>query len=132
MSLSIEDCVKERNLASKKYKELKRNAKKNRIQFIQDIATQQAERGNETILNAINRINRNEELRESYKRIKMVTKPYFGTTEKVLISVPNSDEERITTDKIEIERALCNQNMKKFTSAYSSPFLQKTLANQIG
>ena len=132
MSLSIEDCVKERNLASKKYKELKRNAKKNRIQFIQDLATQQAERGNETISNAINRINRNEELRESYKRIKMVTKPYFGTTEKVLISVPNSDEERITTDKIEIERALCNQNMKKFTSAYSSPFLQKPLANQIG
>ena len=132
MSLSIEDCIKERNTASKKYRKLKRNAKKNRIQFIQELATQQAERGNETISNAINRINRNEELRESYKRIKTVTKPFFGATEKVLIPTSKSGEERITTNKLEIERALCKQNKEKFVSAYSSPFLQEPLNLQIG
>ena len=132
MDLSMEDCIKERNLASKKYRKLKRVAKKNRIQFIQDLATQQSERGNESISNAINRINRNEELRESYKRIKVVTKPFFGATEKVLIpSSTSSNEERITTDKLEIEQALRDQNMIKFTSAYSSPFLQHPLKSQI-
>jgi len=61
MSLTIEDCIKERQSASRRYKKLKRNAKQNRIQFIEELATQQAERGNESISNAINRINRNEE-----------------------------------------------------------------------
>jgi len=49
-----------------------------------------------------------------------------------LILTSNSDEERITTDKLEIEKALCNQNKKKFVSAYSSPFLQEPLTLQIG
>ena len=106
--------INEPIITGKKYRKLKRNAKKNRIQFIQELATQQAERGNETISNAINRINRNEELRESYKRIKTVTKPFFGATEKVLITTANLEEERITTDKLEIEKALCDQNKKKF------------------
>ena len=132
MSLTIEDCIKERQSASRRYKKLKRNAKQNRIQFIEELATQQAERGNESISNAINRINRNEELRESHRRIKMVTKPFCGATEKVLIPTENIAEERITNEKIEIEQALCKQNKKKFTSAYSSPFLQQPLLSQIG
>jgi len=112
MSLTIEDCIKERQSASRRYKKLKRNAKQNRIQFIEELATQQAERGNESISNAINRINRNEELRESHRRIKMVTKPFCGATEKVLISTENiAGEERITNEKIEIEKALCEQNI---------------------
>jgi len=93
MSLSIENCAKERQLASKKYKKLKRHSNQNRIQFIENLTMQQVERGNESIsTNAINCINRNEELRESHRRIKMVTKPFFGATEKVLISTNNADE----------------------------------------
>jgi len=112
MKLRIEDCIKERQLATKKYKRLKRNAKQSRIQFIKELAIQQSAKGNESTSNAILRINRNEELRESYKRIKSVTKPFYGATEKVLIPTMNSDEERITTEKIEIEQALCTQNKK--------------------
>jgi len=74
MSLSIEDCAKERQLTSKKYKKLKRHAKQNRIQFIGNLAIQQAERGNESISN--------EELRESHRRIKMVTKPFLEQLKK--------------------------------------------------
>ena len=130
--LSLEDCYKERDLATKKYKRLKRNARQSRTQFIQELASQQAARGNESVSNAILRINRIEEIRDSYKRIKTVTKPFFGATEKVLISNHDCSEERITTDKIEIEQALCSQNRIKFTSAYSSPFLQEPLLSQIG
>jgi len=133
MKLTVEDFIKERQLATKKYKRLKRNAKQSRIQFIQELAIQQVARGNKTASNAILRINRNEELRELYKRIKSVTKPFYGATEKVLISITNSsDEERITTEIIEIEQALCIQNKEKFTSVYSSLFLQKPLLEQNG
>ena len=128
----LEDCQKEQTLATKKYKKLKRNAKKFRIQFIQELASQQAVRGNKTIRNAILRINRTEEIRESYKRIKMVTKPFFGTTEKVLIAIPASTEEKVAMDKFEVEKALCEHNRRKFTSAYSSPFLQEPLLSQVG
>jgi len=62
----------------------------------------------------------------------MVTKTFCQATEKVLTPTENIEEERITNDKIEIERALCEQNMKTFTAAYSSPFLQKPLISQIG
>ena len=132
MELSLEDCEKERNLASKQYRKLKKDAQISRELFIQNLASQQAALGNESTSNAILRINRNEELRESYKRIKMVTKPYFGATEKVLI--PNQDEnsEIVTTDKLQIEQALAKQNKKKFTDAYSSPFLQEPLLSEIG
>ena len=62
--LSLEDCLKERTLVTKKYKKLKQSAKQSRIQFIQNLATLQAARGNETVSNAISRINRNEETRQ--------------------------------------------------------------------
>ena len=50
----------------------------------------------------------------------------------MLIPVVDTNDEKVTTDKIEIEKALCEQNRMKFTSAYSSPFLQEPLLSQIG
>ena len=35
-------------------------------------------------------------------------------------------------DKFEIEKALCEHKRHKFTSAYSSPFLQEPLLSQVG
>ena len=60
--LLLEDCQKEQASATKQYKKLKQKAKQTRIQFIQDLASQQATRGNETTSNAIFRINRREEI----------------------------------------------------------------------
>ena len=130
--LTLIDCEKERNLASRSYRKLKKNAQTSRTIFIQELATQQAAIGNETVSNAILRINRNEELRESYRRIKLVTKPYYGATEKVLIPSPDGQSEIITTNKLQIEQSLSHQNKKKFTDAYSSPFLQEPLASDLG
>ena len=132
MTLSLSDCEKERKLISAEYRKIKKDAQISRTVFIQELASQQAAKGNETISNAISRINRNEELRASYKRIKTITKPFCGATEKVLIPDEGTNDERVTTKKIEIEKALCNQNIKKFTSAYSSPFLQEPLISQLG
>ena len=74
------------------------------------------------------RMNRIEELRNSYRRIKNATKPFCGDMEKVLTNIRNNENhEEVTNDKEIIEKALCNENMKKFTMAYSSPFLQKPL-----
>ena len=130
--LSLKDCEKERNIASNAYRKIKRNAQASRTIFIQDLAAQQAALGNESVSNAISRINRNEELRESFRRIKSVTKPFYGATEKVLISSQDGQSEMITTDKLQIEQALAIQNQKKFTDAYSSPFLQEPLISELG
>ena len=132
MDLSLNDCEHERKLAINKYYKLKKRATTDRIQFIKDLATQQAALGNESVSNAILRLNKNEELRASYKRIKLVTKPFHGSTQKILIMNKHTQEETITTDKITIERAICQQNIKKFKSAYSSPFLRKPLINHLG
>ena len=130
--LSLKECEEERNLATKKYRKLKRNAKQSRIQFLNELAMQHAERGNETSSNIVARMNRNEEMRESYRRIKVITKPFFGATEKVLIYDENEEKEEVSMEKITIEKALSEQNIKKFTEAYSSPFLQQPLLSKLG
>ena len=130
--ISLEECEIERKIAAKKYRKLKRNAAQNREQFLQKLAEDHAKKGNTTASAVISKMTRMEELRASYRRIKMVTKPYFGATEKVLISNDNSNEEEITTDKKRIEEALCEENKKKFVEAYSSPFLQTPLIQQLG
>ena len=107
MSLSLADCENERRLASREYKKLKRNAKHTRGQFIHELATQQAARGNETIRNVVQRLTRNEEIRASHKRIKTVTKPFQGATERVMIRDENNEENNIaTTDKDTVEKTL--------------------------
>ena len=124
--MSLQDCETERKIISKKYRSIKRNAQQSRTVFLHDLAAQQAVRGNDYISNIILRMNRNEEPRSSYRRMKAVTKPFCGATQKVLIS--SNDSEIVTAEKEKIEKALCNENIAKFTMAYSSPFLQKSLA----
>ena len=125
MSLSLQDCENERRIASQVYKQLKRNAKHSRDQFIHELAAQQSTRGNESIGNAVRRLARNEELRASHRRIKIVTKPFQGATERVMIrDINNDDNEIVTTDKDTIEEALHHENLEKFSLAYSSPFLK--------
>ena len=126
----MKECEEERNSATKKYRKLKRNAKQSRIQFLNELAIQHSERGNETSSNIVARMNRNEEMRESYRRIKIITKPFFGATEKVLIYDEKEEKEEVSMEKITIEKALSEQNIKKFTEAYSSPFLQQPLLSQ--
>ena len=73
-------------------------------------------------------MNRNDELRNSYRRIKNTTKPFCDEMDKVLTNIEkNGNQEEVTHEKEIIEKALCAENMKKFTMAYSSPFLQKPL-----
>ena len=130
--LSLEECQQERKLATKKYRHLKKSAKQSREQFLMDLAEQHAQSGNSTVSSIISRMNRNEDLRASYRRIKVATKPYYGTTEKVLIKkADDNNEEEMTTDKKKIEIALCAENKKKFMEAYSSPFLQPPLIDQL-
>ena len=85
--------------------------------FFQNLVAQQAALGNETISNDILRINMNEELCESYRRIKFVTKTFHGATETILIAIPDSQMEMITTHKIKIEHVLSHQN-EKIPSAF--------------
>ena len=54
----------------------------------------------------------------------------YGATEKVLIAIPDSQMETITTDKTKIEQVLFHQN-KKITATYSSSFLQDPLILEI-
>ena len=85
---------------------MKRNAAQNREQFLQKLAQDHAKKGNTTASSIISKMTRMEELRASYRRIKMVTKPYFGATEKVLIPSDSSNEEEITTDKKKNRRSI--------------------------
>ena len=133
MELKIEDCEKEKMSAIKEYRKIKRNAAKNRRDFINEKATQQAANGNESVGNAIRRLNRLEEERESRRRIKIATKSFAGATMKILLENTKFPEKtRTTTDKDEIEKALRKENTQKFTLAYSSPFLNYPLKNILG
>jgi len=68
-----------------------------------DLAERHSQIGNSTVRSIISRMNRNEDLRASYRRIKTATKPYYGATEKVLLQDENSDSEEINTDKKELK-----------------------------
>ena len=114
------------------YRKIKKDEQVSRTIFIQELASQQAAQGNETVSNVISRINRNEELRASYKIIKTVTKPFCGATEKAVIPVENTNDKRVTTKKVEIEKDLGIQNEKKFTAAYRFIFLHEPLISQLG
>ena len=73
-------------------------------------------------------MNQNEELSNSYNRLKNATKTFCGATDKVLTDIGNEENQEVVSNKKEvIERALC----KEFTMAYSSIFLQKLMNNQI-
>jgi len=128
MQLSLQDCELERKNVDEKYRELKRNDQQSRNLFMHELAAQHTAQGNESISNAILRMTRNEELRLSHRRIRNITKPFLGATEKVLTLINNSsNDETITTNKEIIEKTLSEENIQKFSTAYSSPFLQKTL-----
>jgi len=87
MQLYLPDCEIERMNARQKYCQLKRNAKHSRALFLQELATQQAAQGNETVSDAILRLTRNDEVRSSYGRIKSATKLSLGATDKLLTGI---------------------------------------------
>jgi len=134
MKMSIEDCENERKLARMGYANVKKEAEMKRDQYIENLAALQASRGNESKSNAIKRMKRNEDLRSSYRRIKSVTKTFQGATERVKIpDRENSGKMKITTNKIEIEEAIREENEEKFKLAYKEcPFLQEPLLSMIG
>ena len=132
MQLELFDCENEKKMAMKKYYSIKKTAQQSRTLFLHDLASQHAARGNETVSNIILRMHRNEELRNSYRRIKNATKPFCGATDKVLTTLGSIDEqEHLSNEKEIIEKALCEENKQKFTMAYSSPFLQEPLASMV-
>ena len=66
------------------------------------------------------------------RQTEQVTKPFLGATDKVLVYNNDTNSETITTDKDTIEHVLSQQNKRKFTDAYSSPFLHEPLISIIG
>lgn len=133
MKLSIEDCENERKLAGMGYTNVKKEAELKRDEYVEGLAALQASKGNESKSNAIKRMKRLEEMRSSYRRIKAVTKVFHGATERVQIpDEERKNEIKITTDKVEIESALRNENMHKFKLAYREcPFLRQPLLSMI-
>ena len=125
---SLSDCEQERKHSIKQYLMLKKHAQQSRTNFLYELASQHASKGNQTISNIILRMNRNEEIRNSYRRIKNATKPFCGTTDRILINNDNDEQQEIISNEKEvIEKALSEENKQKFTMAYSSPFLQQPL-----
>ena len=95
------------------------------------MAALQASERNETVVNAIRRIKRLEEIRAAQRRIRIATKDFQGATERVMIE--ENGVHRITTKKEEIETALRHENEQKFRLAYKEcPFLQPQLLSQLG
>jgi len=118
-------------LARKGYAHIKATASASREEFLESLAALQSSMGNETISSAIRRIKRLEKIRSANRRIRMVTKEYTGATERIMVE--EGGENRITTDKLEIEVALKNENEQKFRLAYQEcPFLQQPLLHQLG
>ena len=134
MKMSIEDCEKERKLARMGYANVKKVAGVKRNEYIESLAALHASKGNESKSNAIKRMKRNEDMRSAYRRIKSVTKKFQGATERVKIpDKANSGTMKITTDKLEIEEALREENVSKFKLAYKEcPFLQEPLLSMLG
>ena len=131
MHMSLEDCEQERRLARRGYAKIKDNARASRETFLDGVAALQAAENDETVVNAIRRIKRLEEIRAANHRVRIATKDFHGATERVLIN--DNGTNRITTDKDEIEAALRAENERKFRLAYSEcPFLQPPLLNQLG
>ena len=128
MQLLLSDCEQERKHSIKKYLEIKKHAQQSRTNFLYELASQHASKDNQTISNIILRMNRNEEMRNSYRRIKNATKSFCGSTDKILIHNDNDEhQEIISNEKEVIEKPLSEENKQKFTMAYSSPFLQQPL-----
>ena len=84
MQLSLQDCQHEHKLSVKSF-----SKEKCTTVFLHDLASQQAAKGNEMMTNIILRMHQNDELRNSYRRIKNATKPFCGATDKVLTNIVN-------------------------------------------
>jgi len=136
MQLTVEDCENERKLARKGYSNVKKEADLKRDQYIDGLAALHASKGNTSKSNILKRMKRNEALRASFKRIKSATKQFHGATERVQIKEKSSEgaeRMKITTDKLEIEEAIRDENIKKFSLAYREcPFLNEPLITMLG
>lgn len=131
MELDIEDVLIERKNANVRYKQIKKDAASKRKEYLVQLAEDYSSMGHESTGNAVRRLVRLEETRQTFRRIKTATKPFYGATEKVTIS-DSQDNQIITTDKEEIEEAIRYENLSKFKLAYSSPYLRKPLISKIG
>ena len=57
-------------------------------------------------------MNRNEELRNSYRRIKNAFKPFCGAMDKVLTNIGNNENQEEATDEKEIiEKIVCDEHV---------------------
>jgi len=103
-------------------------------QYIDGLAALHASKGNTSKSNILKSMKRNEALRASYKRIKSATKHFHGATERVQIPDKlNEGRMKITTDKLEIEEAIRDEDIKKFSLLYREcPFLNEPLITMLG
>ena len=76
MHMSLSDCEQERKLARIGCAKVKQNAVASRDKFLDGLAAFQASERNETVVNAIRRIKRLEEIRAAQRRIRIVTKDF--------------------------------------------------------
>ena len=132
MDLSIDDCKTERSLMYRQLIDFAKTAKQSRKQFIDSLADAIAADGNEKRSTVVRRLIRNEEDRYARRNINAAVKEFAGATTRVCLDDASTGERFFTTDKDVIERALRNENEKKYTLAYSSPFLQEPLFSLLG
>ena len=132
MDMSLENCISERSQMYKKLIEFAKTDKQSRKKFIDSLADAIAAEGNEKKSNVIRRLNRTEEERFARRNIKAVVNNFAGATTRVQLDDHPSGEPYFTTDKTAIEQALIQENEKKYTLAYSSPFLQEPLLSLLG
>jgi len=128
MRLTVEDCETERKLARTGYSNMKKEADLKREQYIDGLAALHASKGNTSKSNILKSMKRNEALRAS------ATKHFHGATERVQIpDKSNEGRMKITTDKLEVEEANCDENIKKFSLSYREcPFLNEPLITMLG
>lgn len=72
----------------------------------------------------------NEELRQTYRNIKMVVNDGLGAPYHMELTTEYGPH--ISTDKDAIEAALMNEYENEYRLAYSSPFLQEPLLSKLG
>jgi hypothetical protein len=119
IQLAIQDAL---TTATKKYYEVKKNAKDYRETHLENLASDMAAQGNLTKQNIIKQLRMREQQRHTARKIKFLRgKLTKKATTTITVNIQDGSIADVT-DKRQIENEIIASNKRKFQQSFSTPF----------
>ena len=132
MHLSIEEATSKLDDAQTKYNRLKKNSKALRVKFLEQKAQDIAEDKELSTANVYKQLIRNEQQRESARRIKYVLRKVNDKGVTKIDQLNNAGQREEVTSKEGIEKGCLQANKEKYLQSKFTPCLTEPLRSELG